>query len=242
MNEYQQFHQIDVSYDETLLKNRSEPQSVSITTRDFFKKYYPRLYDWDWDSYFEDKEGFYKRIPTPLSGRLWYKGPVDFMDACYLRPGMVACVSEKVKEILADLQINNEEYYLHPITISKEDGAFYILFVPFLSVEELQIDFENTLFNFKPWPEEQLTRFQNNNELLTYLSQKDNPLWTKRLVLNKSLCHKDIINAGFIHGDIYFSNRIIEAFEKEHVIGYQILQPNSIGTTPLYFSKEDTVD
>jgi hypothetical protein len=231
------FHQISVSYDERLLKRHAEPQSVSITTPRFFKEYYPNIRDWDWTVYFANRDCFYRSIPNPLIGKLWYKGPIDFMDACYLRKGMVACVSEKIRRILMELQVNKEEYILHPIVISKEEALYYILFIPFLSIEELKIDFDNSVFDYALWPNEKLRYFRSKEELYEYLLNRDNPLRTKRLVLDKSLMQRDIINAGFIHGDIYFSNRIIEAFNEEQVIGYQVLQPGSEGTTPLVFSK-----
>ena len=230
------FYQIRVSYEEKLLKRRSEPQSVSITTRDFFTKYYPRLYDWDWDSYFADRKGFYNRFPNPLTGKLWYKGPIDFMDACYLRIGMVACVSEKVKNILFQLHVNEEEYVLHPISISNEDAPYYVLFVPFLTVDELKIDYSYTVFDTALWPNETLISFKDKNDISAYLLEKDNQLLAKKLVLDKSLSERDIINAGYIHGFIHFSERIINAFEKNNVVGYQVLQPGREGTAPLLFS------
>lgn len=236
------YHQIRVSYDEKLLNRRAEPQSVSITTPNFFKQYYPHLYEWDWNKYFAEREYFYRSMPNPLVGKLWYKGPIDFMDACYLRKGMVACVSEKVRRILIELHVNKEEYILHPIVISKEDASYYVLFVPFLSIEELKIDFDNTVFDFAPWPDEQLGSFRGKEELYEYLSKNDKPLRTNTLVLNESLTQRDIINAGFIHGDIYFSDRILDAFNEEHVIGYQVLRPGSQGTTPLRFSNNADVN
>ena len=234
MNNSILFHEIGVSYDEKLLKRRSSPQAVSITTRDFFKKYYPRLYDWDWNTYFADRDGFYNRIPSPLTGKLWYKGPIDFMYACYFRIGMVACVSEKIKQILLELDVDKKEYFLHPIVIPKEEAPFYVLFVPFLSISELKIDFNNSLFVIAD--NEQLRTFKDEAELSDYISNRDNLFRAKELVLDKSLCQKDIINAGFIHGNIYFSDRIIQAFEKEQVIGYEVCHPGSIGTAPLSFS------
>ena len=230
------YHQISVSYDERLLKHRAAPQSVSITTPDFFNKYYPNLYYWDWDQYFSDRDKFYRDIPNPLVGKLWYKGPIDFMDACYLRQGMVACVSEKIKKILMALQVKENEYILHPIVISKEETPYYILFIPFLSIEELKIDFDNTVFDYASWPNEELRPFQGEKELYEYLLDKEKPLKAVKLVLDSSLMQRDIINAGFIHGNIYFSNRIIDAFYEKNVIGYQVLQPGSEGTTPLLFS------
>lgn len=232
MNE--KFYQIQVSWDEKLLKRRGGPQSVSITTRDFFSRYYPRLCEWRWKDYFSDRDGFYQRIPVPLTGKLWYKGPIDFMDACYNRKGMVACVSNKVKNIFHELKVDSGEFVLHPIEIQNEQDDFYVLFIPFLSNEELRIDYSRTLFNYAPWPDVLERYFSGEQELQEYLSDINNPLRTKRLVIDQSLGNRDIINAGYIHGDIYFSERIIQAFREREVIGYEV--EDSPTACPLSFS------
>lgn len=237
MNEQKKYYQIRVTWDEKLLKRRGSPQSVSITTKDFFSKYYPRLYDWDWENYFSGRDDFYKRIPSPLTGKLWYKGPIDFMEACYIRGGMVACVSEKVKKIFEELGVNKNEYILHPISIQKEDGTFYILFVPFLSIQELGIDYRYSTFETR---DEDVFLFSGDKMLNDYLSNHENTLLATKLVLNPPIKDKDIINAGYIHGGIYFSDRIIKAFDHYNVIGYEVSNPRRMHYGPLSFS--DSLD
>ena len=232
------FYQIEVSWDEKLLKQRAAPQSVDITTKDFFSKYYPLYCNWDWESYWSDRDGFYSRIPSPLEGKLWYKGPIDFMEACYVRAGMIACVSEKVVRIFHDLKVAEEEYRFVPINIKNERGAYYILFVPFQTVEELKIDFGKSYFNIShSLQEEKLTQFRGEKELDDYLELKGKPLLTHTLVLDPTLKTRDIINTRYIHGKIYFSDRIVNAFKKKEVIGYEVVQGRR-DTPPLMFSDD----
>jgi hypothetical protein len=239
MSRINNYLQIEVSWDEKLLKRRTAPQSVSITTKDFFTKYYPRLYDWDWKTYFSNREGFYKIIPSPLTGKLWYKGPIDFMEACYTRQGMIACVSKKVKDIIIGLNGSEREFIFHPIRIFGEDDIFYILFVPFLSVEELGINYHYSIFGTKniKTDEKTIVSFYDDQTLDEYVSDNDNPLLTFNLVLNPAIKNRDVINAGYIHGYTYFSDRIVNAFEENHIVGYEVLKPGTLGTCPLSFSE-----
>lgn len=226
------FFQIESSWDEGVLKHHQTPQSVKITTPGFFNKYYPQFYYWDWGQYFADREGFYQRIPVPLKGKLEYKGAIDFMDSTYLRDGIVACVSKKVKDILQNNMVAPNNYYLIPIELSNEIGDFFVFFIPFLSLSELKINYALTHFIIN----EKDTLFQNETELANYLLNHDNPLRTSSLCLDVSLQNLDIINAGFVHGYIYFSERIIKAFGNSGIVGFSVKHGGTIGTCPLVFS------
>ena len=232
------FYQIEVSWDEKLLKRRSMPQAVKITTPGFFKDYYPQLYYWDWTLYFADKGGFYRRIPSPLMGKMEYKEAIDFMESIFLRIGIVACVSKKVKDILLEEKVAPDSYYLIPIELVNGTGEYYVLFIPFLSLSELQIDYTSTHFI----AEGKDIAFHDDHQLSEYLSNRDNPLRPTNLCLDASVKVKDIINAGYIHGNIYFSERIIKAFHDKEVVGYTAKRTGSLGTCPLSFRYVDKRD
>ena len=103
-----EYQQIKVSSDEKLLKRRAAPQTVRILNKEFDE--YMEMYNTSVQMNIENSDWLYDRIPENLEGKLEYKDLTwDFMFAAYYRLGMIAAVSEKVKNILEELFL---EYYI----------------------------------------------------------------------------------------------------------------------------------
>ena len=81
-------------------------------------------------SHMANLEWLYDKIPENLEGKLRYKDHTwDFMAASYNRIGMIAAVSEKVKNIFESLKISDSDYTLKPIKVKGTDLTYYLLFV-----------------------------------------------------------------------------------------------------------------
>ena len=230
MGQLHKYHQIKESWDEKLLGRRSGPQSVKITTPGFFTDVYPIPPDDEsWDYFAFQKELFAKLDGLQLSGKLDYKKPIDFMCAYYSRITMIACVSEKVKRILEDLNVSREELTICPITLEGIPETYYVLFSPVLSVKELGLDFSRTLFKDDS-DEGKLYHFSDEKEMLENYNKEGMRYSYKNIVISRNNMCRKIINVQY--GGIFFSETIMDAFAENGVVGYDYIRPGS------YFYKE----
>ncbi len=187
------YREIELSWDERLLGKRAAPQSVKILTPDFFSKYYPRLADWDWKDYLENKDSFYDRIPKPLRGKMDYKNPLDYMGVYFYRPGMEACVSWTVKKVFDDLSIDSSQYKLIPIEIDNTLGDYYVLFYPFTGLfEDSGVIWSQCLFVDDSNGEEYAIK--GKEDYLVNLRDPQKEIVAKRIVLPSRYRSYDVIN------------------------------------------------
>ena len=154
-----EYQAVWVSWDQKLLGRRSGPQTVKILTQAFDE--YMRENNSDTFMHIRNLDWLYDRIPLPLKGKFIYKDDSwDYMDAIYSRFGMIAAVSERVKRILEDLNVSQDEYVLKPISVEGSDRQIYLLFIKKISDAEL-IYPESS---FKVYPPERMMHFSSYNE------------------------------------------------------------------------------
>ena len=215
------YREVEVSWDEKLLARRAAPQAVKITTPDFFTKYYPRLYDWDWKDYFKNRDSFYDRMPRPLQGKMDYKKPWDYMDVYFFRPGMAACVSGEVKKVFDSFKIDPGQYKLIPIEIENAQGEYYVLFYPFLGIfEDSDVLWSQCVFLDDRNGEEY--HIKGKEDYLSYFLDTHNRLTEKRIVLPSRYQNYDVIN--FWHsGRCFLSERLASSLSG--IMGTEIITP-----------------
>lgn len=216
---------IEVSWEEELLRRRTHPQSVKVTTPgflDFLKKKYYEYYDAGrYLDYYSDLHMLLSSFDDPLSGELDYKGPIDYMLAYYYRRGMIACVSERFKTILDDKGVDKEEYILKPINIKGLSDCYYLFFVPMISRHQAHIVYKESEFYIDDIDS------PLHKQSISILSDDDYSRFprikTRKIVLNSG--NKGIRDIYYIDvcNHVFFSERIIEAFESQHIIGAKIV-------------------
>ena len=227
------YREITASWDEKLLGRRTAPQAVKITTPDFFTKYYP--FPMDLEEYFKDIAGFYDRMPSRLSGKLDYKtSPYDYMEAYFMRPGMSGCISEKVKNIFAKLGVSKDEYYIKPIEILGVSQQHYILFFPFKSLfGDADILWSQSVF--ENFADKSPISICNRKEYLQ-LKQDNVMITEKRVCFAKKYRKYDILSFGLSAIQGFLSDRIVQVFQEENVVGASFWNPGS------YFYKDIVFD
>lgn len=212
------FKKIFISWDEKLVGRKSAPQSVKITTPNFFTDYYPLLYKIDWNSYYSDRDSFYQRMPVPLTGKLDYKiPPYDYTNVYFFRPGMMACINEKVLDIFRKLKVDQREYYTIPIQIGGVEEPYYVLFFPFIcNLCDSGIIWSESLFRDDHTKE--LFSFRDRKE---YIQRKatEKKFSDYRIVLPRHYQQRDILSfhLSIVQGIV--SDRIVDAFQQEGIIG-----------------------
>ena len=221
------YKQIDASWDSKLIKRRSTPQSVTITTPDLFTKYYPLPINMDWDKYYSDRDAFYNRIPSPLSGKLLYRiPPYDYMGRSFFRPGMIACINEKVLDIFRRLKVNREEYCVKPIVIDGVTESYYILFFPFIShLCDSGILWSDSIFRDRYTKE---CFVFNNREEYCLRKASDKSFESVKIVLPGHYKKRDILSFAFSSVQDLVSDRLVDAFGQEGIVGVTF---NNMGTT-----------
>lgn len=212
-----EYRQIDVSWDEKLLKRRAAPQTVRILNKEFDE--YMEMYNNSVQMNIENSDWLYDRIPENLEGKLDYKDLTwDYMKAAYVQFGMIAAVSEKVKNILEELNVSKEEYTLKPIKIKDYDLTYYLMFVPFISDEEILLN--NSDVRFKKKPDRKLP-VETLEQVHEYDKRIDTFVFYKTMTLPKKFQARDIIYVPRATIRPHFSKRLIDAFEKNKVKGWE---------------------
>lgn len=215
------YHIIDVSWDYKYLRGRPYPQSVRITTSGLLDCLKEILYEERPDSlynYYQSLPSLLNGFPEQLHGELDYKNPLDFMGVYYTRPGMVACVSNRVKSIFDTIGVNPDEYILKPITIKNQSAIYYVLFIPMIPISKAGIDFSTSVFSYA----------HNDNEgnhvvisnARDYLENQADYV-PQKIVLEQTKVLQDIYHIESC-SNIFYSSRIVEAFKNEHISGAKI--------------------
>ena len=208
-----------VSWDSSLLGRRAMPQGVKILTK-------------EWDEhmskyartdllYQENQSLIFDNIPENIEGVLDYKDDYswDFISAYYIRPGMVAAVSSKVKDILEEMNVSKEEYALIPIRIHGSGTIYYLLFIK--SIGHIEIDFRNSLY--------QSIIGHKNRKFASYsdFSESIDSHVIAYPVLPQKYADRDLI---YIQDgrETYISERLIKAFKKAGIKGIEFNATGSL--------------
>lgn len=210
------YYQIRASIDSKIIGRSELPITVEIKNKVFSEQ--SRKYTLDVNKYFEEQLNVYDNFPKELSGKMYQrkKKPIDIMSVMPFYMSLKYAISEKVKIILEELKINKSEYHLEEFEIEDSDEKFYFLFIPLLKNSEY-VNYEKTVY-YDGLNE----KYETFGSYEKYETEKKNGNFrAKTLYVKKELESRDIISVQA--GGPFYSERIIEAFQKENVIGYEII-------------------
>ena len=209
-----EYQAIEVSWDQKLLGRRSGPQTVKILTQAFDE--YMRENNSDTFMHIRNLDWLYDRIPLPLIGRFLYKDDSwDYMSAIYFRFGMIAAVSQKVKIILEDLNVSQDEYVLKPISVEGSDRQIYLLFIK--TISDAELIYPESTFNVDE--SESMMHFSSYNER----AMVPDGCGVRDIFLPESYRNRDIINLQS-SVPVFFSQRLVDAFEKNNIKGFAVVK------------------
>ncbi len=213
------YYQIDTSIDEKIIGESELSLSVEIEDKDFIEQ---SMEYFDIEYYFEKKDQIYDNFPKSLVGKMYQKNkePIDFMDTIPMFPPNLFVVSQKFKDIIESLNVGQSEYHFEELKIKGYTNPFYFLFIPMIKSVDC-IDFTRTVYRNSDTGEEKIYGSYESywncpvEEVLRY-----NP---KTIYLSIDLSRYDIIS---IQGasPVFYSERLIKAFEENNVIGYEIVK------------------
>lgn len=219
------YYNIQISWDEKLLKNRAVPQSVKITSKEFDIYMRANEFQGDWNAYSKRQTWLFDNIPEPIYGKLDYKGPIDYMWPYYVRNSMIACVSEKVKTIFERLNVSKEEYILKRVFIKGyEDTPFYLLFVPLRPANDIIFPACTIVergvagtFDVRPVS----VQINNYDDLCKARDREMIETSVRELVVKKDYYGMDVFQ---FQGQmaVFCLERLANAFREENVVGAEI--------------------
>ena len=208
------YYQITFTLDKKIRGRYEMPHTIKLCSKDFLN--YIAEKNRNISMYFANKNDLYENIPNGIIGHiLKRKNFVDIMDFTPACLSLKAVVSEKVKNIFENLQINEIEYFLKEITITGFENKFYLLFVPIIRDSEFvypKCEFVNM------FDDSDKKIFKNRQE---YYSDKETYFLQKVTLSSKYQGFDLLYPQG---SDVFFSEKIINAFEREGVIGYDIIK------------------
>jgi len=144
------------------------------------------------------------------------KLPIDIMNVMPYFISLQYVISKKVKAILENLQINKTEYHLEELSIEENEEKFYFLFIPLLKSSEY-VNYKKSVFydslNDKSEVFGSYEKYIESRKLGNYR--------VKTLYVSSELQNRDIISIQA--GGPFYSERIIDAFQKENIVGYDIV-------------------
>ncbi|AZA54520.1 hypothetical protein [Chryseobacterium sp. G0201] len=216
MNHQQKYYQLTETIDPKIIGRGELPLTVEIKDKTFIEQ--SGDYMMNFNRYFDEKEKLYENFPKNLIGKMYQKKklPIDIMAVMPYHPIIHFIISEKVKNIFEKLKINKSEYHLEKLNIEGSNSPFYFLFIPILKDSE-HINFQNSVFRDSFNDKD---RIFGNYE--TYQTEdKAGHFGAKSIYVSSKLENQDIIKIQTVKA--YFSERIIETFKQEAVIGYDII-------------------
>jgi hypothetical protein len=225
INDYQI---IEVSWEERFLRKRTHPQSVKITTPGLLEQMKSKLYESGKDSlysYYESIPSILTKYTSPLSGELDYKTPLDFMDVYYYRPGMIACVSERVKRILEYVKVDSAEFILFPINLKNQADLFYLLFVPMIPITRANIDFSKSEYVDNHVGTKEAVIISSAEEYLCH--QGD--FKPQKIVLSSIAPKRNIYHIESC-SHVFYSKKIVDCFINEKITGAKVIPYGEICT------------
>lgn len=143
----------------------------------------------------------------------------DDYDSDNMRCGMVAAISEKVVKIFEELGVSKDEYVIKPIRIANTEKQYYLLFVKTISEEDISLKDSDIRLDSAPGYK---LSFETHKAKWDFINESDDhAICYKELAIAEKHKNRDLI---FVQSDInyFFSNRLIEAFERHKVEGFEI--------------------
>jgi len=210
------FYQLGASIDPKIIGKSELPLTVQINDKIFTEQ--SRKYTLDINKYFEEFSDLYGNSPKRLSGKMYQRirKPIDLMNSMPYYPTLRYIVSQKVKDIFERLVLDKKEYHLEKLNIEGYDENFYFLFIPLLENSKY-VDFDKTVYY-----DSLNEKYKVFGSYEKYEAEKKNGRFrAKTLYLKKELEVRDIISVQA--GGPFYSERIIDSFQKENVVGYEII-------------------
>ena len=210
------YYQIRASIDSKIIGRSEAPLSVEIKNQIFSEQ--SRRYTLDVNKYFEEQLQLYDNFPKNLVGKMYQKNklPIDIMNVIPFYMSLQFAVSQKVVNIFNSLSVDKAEYHIEEFTIDGSNDKFYFLFIPMLKSNGC-IDFSQSIF-IEDLNEEEII-FGSYD--VYWKKSKDSNYLAKQLFVPFELQSRDIISLQ--KGKPFYSERILDAFQKENVIGYEII-------------------
>lgn len=207
------YYQITFTLDPNVRGRYEMPHTVKIYSEAFWN--YIAEKNRNISIYFENKHSLYSNMPQEITGHIVKrKDCVDIMDFTPACLSLKAVVSEKVKNVFENLRIQKSEYIFKQIKIKGIESDFYLLFVPIIRDTEFvypKCVFAE-MFNGDEKVYQSRQEYYNDNEIY----------FPKRITLNAKYKGFDLLYPQ--GADVFFSERIIDAFKNEGITGYDIIR------------------
>lgn len=208
------YYQLSFTLDKSVRGKFEMPHTISIESPNFLK--YISEKSKNITMYFENRMDLYENMPDNLIGKLLKrKNVIDFMDFTPACLSLIAVVSNKIKRILEHLDVSRNEYVLKRITVKDFSDDFYLLFLPIIPDTE----FVYPRCVFEDMYDSGISKVFNNR---TEYYSDPNYYYLKRVALKKK--YKSYYLLYPQGGDFFFSERIIDAMQKENIVGYDIIK------------------
>jgi hypothetical protein len=210
-----EYYKIEASIDPKIIGRSELPLTVEIKDKRFLE--YRKTNLTDIDKYFQI-HNIYDQFPKEIVGKMYQrkKHPIDIMNIIPSSLSLKYVISERVKQILKELLIDDSEYHLEEIKIEGSTEKFYFFFIPYLKSWEV-IDYSKTVFYDTLHEKELIFRnfesYEVGNKLNNYL--------IKELFISKKLKNRDIINIPV--AGAFYSEKIMQVFKAKEIIGYDLI-------------------
>ncbi|OCA76389.1 hypothetical protein BBI01_06775 [Chryseobacterium artocarpi] len=216
MSTIKNYYQLKATIEPKIIGKSELPLTVEIKDKTFESQ--SREYMLNIDKYFEDKDGILKHFPQNLVGKMYQKkkDPIDIMLSMPMYMSIDFIVSKRVKNILDELNINPTEYQTVEFSIEGQIESYYFLFIPMLRNKDY-VDYRKSVFHS--------SRLDNTTIFGTYeeyLLARNNGYRVKTLYVSDELSDRDIISLQA--AGPFFSERIVEAFNENMIVGYDIIK------------------
>lgn len=216
MSTVKNYYQLKATIDPKIIGKSELPLTVEIKDKTFASQ--SREYMLDVEKYFEDKDMILKHFPQNLVGKMYQrkKDPIDIMLSMPMYMSIEFIVSKKVKDILDGFDIDPSEYQTVELSIEGQSEAYYFLFIPMLRNKDY-VDYQKSIFHS--------ARLDNTTIFGTYedyLSERNNGYRVKTLYVSNKLRDRDIVSVQA--AGPFFSERIVEAFHENQIIGYDVVE------------------
>ncbi|ASE62106.1 hypothetical protein CEQ15_11685 [Chryseobacterium indologenes] len=216
MSTVKNYYQLKATIDPKIIGKSELPLTVEIKDKIFASQ--SREYMLDVEKYFKDKDMLLNHFPQNIVGKMYQrkKDPIDIMLSMPMFMSIEFVISKKVKNILAGLDINPSEYETVELSIEGQSEPYYFLFIPLLRNKDY-VDYERSVFHSS-----RLDKTMSFGTYEDYLSERNNGYRVKTLYVSNALQGRDIFSLQA--AGPFFSERIVEAFHENQIIGYDIVK------------------
>lgn len=211
-----EYYQIDASINPKIIGKSEFQLTVQINDKVFLeqsKKYFFV------ENYFKYLKSLYENFPKKLVGKMYQRkrNPIDIMNVRPYYMSLQFAISKKVKGIFDNLNIDKSEFHLEEIHIEGSEEKFFLLFIPILKDSEY-VDYSKSIYY-----DSLNGKYAVFGSYEKYAEGKKRGNYSvKKLYIAPELQKRDIISLQA--GGPFYSQRIIEAFPENQVLGYYIIK------------------